>query len=93
MPSLGYIRNISSGMRLTATSQLIINLLLKQNHLLACQLLQCTQDPLAAEQTIESGVGVCMVFCSAEDAFALSIYFLFPASARLLCRLEKEVTS
>ena len=69
---------------LTTSCKLVINLLLKEHHLLARQLMQNAERALPAEEAVEARVAAGVVFRATEYWLSLRVYFLYTRSAR--CR-------
>lgn len=69
-----------------AAGQLVVDLFLEEMHGLAGQRLEEAEELGAAQEAVEARVAVRKVFCAAEHALALGVYFLeMPVSNRDDC--------
>lgn len=60
----------------TTACQLVVDLLLEQEHILTGQRLEEAQRSLASQQTVEAGMAAAVILRAAEDALALGVDFL-----------------
>jgi hypothetical protein len=66
----------------TAARELVVDLLLEQQHLLGRQLFKDTQHALSPKKAVEACMAVGVVFCTAEDTLSLGVYFLVMVNSR-----------